>query len=85
VFFATVEGSTELPSTPIIQTSLNHWTWNSFYLQNEFSTTAEKTLTLNAGKSYYLEIYHINYAGAGFVRLEVDIPNTNINLINQKH
>jgi len=32
-------------------------------------------VTLQAGLSYYIEVYHINYGGSGFFNLEVDVPN----------
>jgi len=42
-------------------------------------------VTLEAGKSYYLEAYHINYGSTGFFDLEVTVPNMDNTLSFQSH
>jgi len=48
---ATTYGSTELPATPLISANTNQ-VWNSFYATDVAS--AESSVTLDLGKSYYL-------------------------------
>ena len=36
----------------------------------------EATVELQAGKSYYMQAYHINYGSTGFFDLAVEVPNT---------
>lgn len=43
------------------------------------------TVTLQAGKSYYIEVYHINYIGAGALDVAVQVPNTDQTLTWQTH
>ena len=41
---------------------------------------------MEAGKSYYLEVYHIDSGGGtGFFRLDVEVPNTNPDLMFQSY
>jgi hypothetical protein len=51
-FLASVPGSAELPTTPLIYSNSYKPNWNNFYLDD--SQYAESTATLSAGKSYYL-------------------------------
>ena len=37
------------------------------------------------GKYYYMELYLINTGGVGFVKVSVETPNTDINLLWQRH
>jgi hypothetical protein len=39
--------------------------------------TAEGSIDLVAGRSYYMETYMINYQGPGFLSVSVEVPNTN--------
>ena len=43
------------------------------------------TVDLVAGRSYYLEAYHINYWGAGFMDIAVGVPNTDPNAVFQTY
>lgn len=72
LYLAADYGSTELPTSPLIQ-STTAQIMDSFYLID--IVTAEADINLLSGKSYYLEAYHINFGGTGFFDLEVDIPN----------
>jgi hypothetical protein len=38
---------------------------------------------MNAGDSIYMEVYHMNGAGAGYLKVSVEVPNTNTFLVNQ--
>jgi len=42
---------------------------NSFYVSDYL--TAEGNISLVAGKSYYIEVYHINFGGPGYFDLQV--------------
>lgn len=42
-------------------------------------------MTLQAGKSYYIEVYHLNLAGSGFLRVAASVPNTDTTLQWQTH
>lgn len=53
-------------------------THNPHVLEDYYDRTSIKgTATLEAGKYYYLEIYHINGRGTGWYNLEMQAPNTN--------
>jgi len=43
------------------------------------------SVTLEAGKSYYIEAYHINYGGSGFFNLAVEVPNSNTDALFQTY
>lgn len=51
-FMATVPGSAELPTDPLIYSNVYQPSWNNFYLDD--IQTAESNVTLLAGKSYYI-------------------------------
>jgi hypothetical protein len=83
VYLDTTYGSAD-PSTlttPLIYSS----TVQSF--MNYFAKdvpTSQASVTLLAGKSYYLEAYHMDTgAGTGFFELAVEVPNTNVNALRQ--
>ncbi len=42
-------------------------------------------MTLQAGKSYFIEVYHINFAGPGALKVSVQVPNTDATLTWQTH
>lgn len=42
-------------------------------------------MTLVKGKSYYIEVYHINNAGSGWLRVAASVPNTDTSLEWQTH
>lgn len=54
---------------------------NSFY--SRYFDKQEATISLTGGKSYYIEVYHINYAGPGFLEISVEVPNTDPKAIFQ--
>lgn len=55
----------------------------NFYLA--YTSSAENSVTLSAGKSYYIEVYHINLGGSGFLRVAASVPNVDTTLTWQTH
>lgn len=68
-------GSTDVPASPLIYSNNHQQSWGNFYFDD--SPHGEGSITLEAGKSYYIEAYHINYVGGGYFKVEVDVPNSN--------
>lgn len=71
---STVYGSTVsfLNATPIAySTSTQAITTYANYYQNDYPTAESSFYTLEAGKQYYMEVYHVNSAGAGKFSLSV--------------
>lgn len=50
------------------------------YYQIDVATAESAYISLEAGKQYYMEIFHINYGGPGKFSLSVEVPNTDINV-----
>jgi hypothetical protein len=71
-----------LPATPLISSDGNQY-WNDFYIN--YHPTAENSIQLEQGKSYYFETYHINSYGGGFFKLEVEAPNNDTTLSFQTY
>lgn len=72
-YIASNYGSEEPPATPLLQTTYHQ------YLEYPFINSPPGhvgTVTLEAGKSYYIEAYHIDGGGTGFFDLAVEVPNT---------
>lgn len=81
-FLATSPRSMVLPQTPFISSAFYQRT-ESFYLSD--IPTAENTVYLEAGQSYYLEIYQINYGGPSYFRAVVEVPNNDTTLPYQTY
>lgn len=47
--------------------------------------SAEASVTLQAGKSYYIEVYHINLGGPGYLKVSTQVPNQDTSLNWQTH
>lgn len=62
-------GMTELLSSSTVQSSA------SYYI-TDMMTSAEKGQTLEADKSYYMEVFHCNSGGSGWINTEVEVPTT---------
>lgn len=77
-YISSTYGSTDLPAAPLIYSNNHQLNWNNFYYDD--SQYGEASVTLIAGKSYYIEAYHINNAGGGYFKVEVDVPNTDTTL-----
>lgn len=82
-YISSVPGSTELPTDPLIFTNGAQSGWNNYYFSD--SLTGEGNITLAAGKSYYIEVFHIKYSGSGYFKLSVDVPNNDISLPYQAY
>lgn len=82
MYFASTYGSAELPSSPFISCTITQ-IWSNFYLNH--CPTAEKSVTLEANKSYYLEVFHTSYYRPGYFNLEVDVPNNESSLPFQSY
>ena len=67
------KSSCSLPSSTTAQVD-----WSDYYYDD--AVGSEASVTLAVGSSYYIEAYHINYGSTGYFRIEVDVPNTNLNL-----
>lgn len=50
------------------------------YYQVDISTAESEFIALEAGKQYYMEVFHINYAVGGKFSLSVEVPNTDTNV-----
>lgn len=77
-------GSAEIGATPLISLSSYSNYADNYYVKNESSSMSAPT-TLVGGKYYYMEVYHTNSAGAGYLKISVEVPNTNIELGWQSH
>lgn len=42
-------------------------------------------MNLVEGNSYYIEVYHLNFAGPGYLKVEAQIPNNDNTLVWQTH
>ena len=72
-YLASNYGSQEPPATPLLETTAHQYIFNPF-ITNRVGHSA--TVTLEAGKSYYMEAYHLNTGNTGFFNLAVEVPNT---------
>ncbi len=77
-YISPTHGSTDLPASPLIYSNKNQVSWSNFYYDD--SATAEGSISLTAGMSYYIEAYHINTVGGGYFKLNVDVPNNDSTL-----
>jgi hypothetical protein len=82
MYLSTVEGSTALPSEPLIYSNSRFTFWTNFYY-DDFHT-AESSVNLTAGRSYYLEAYHTTNS-PGFFKISVDVPNNDTSLPYQAY
>ena len=69
-------------STPLIQNSYAQYMDYPFLMD---IPSTYSTIDLEAGKSYYLEAYHVNSAGSGFFEISVEIPNTDADALYQTY
>jgi hypothetical protein len=81
VFLASPYGSAEPAVAPLIYSdSVQN---SNYYLS--YKASGDANVTLQAGKSYYMEVYHINLGGTGFLRVSAQVPNTDASLLWQTH
>lgn len=46
------------------------------YYQVDYPSAESAYIPLEAGKQYYMEVYHVNRGGTGRFSLSVEVPNT---------
>lgn len=82
VYLSSTFGSAEPAATPLIYSN-SYQNFDNFYISNVL--TAEGRVALTANQSYYIEVYHINNAGDGYLRVSVQVPNSDSSLFWQTH
>jgi hypothetical protein len=75
VYLTSNYGSAEPAATPLISSG---WSQNMDYPFIVDRPTSVASVDLEAQKSYYIEVYHVNTAGVGFFDLAVEVPNSDI-------
>jgi hypothetical protein len=66
-YMAPTFGSVDVPSSPLIYSNNYQSSWTNFYLNDE--ATAEASISLTAGNSYYIEAYHLNKLTGGYFKI----------------
>ena len=54
------------------------------YYVIDIVTAESDYITLEAGKHYYMQVYHINSQGNGKLSLSVEVPNTDTTVVNSQ-
>ena len=81
MYISNVYGSVSPSGGPLIY---SHSVQNyNYYLT--YKSEGEANVTLVGGKSYYIEVYHLNLAGNGFLKVSAQVPNTDLSLLWQTH
>ena len=83
LYVSSVYGSAELDPTAHISSNTHSGSSNFYY--NNYPAALGAPLTLVQGQYYYMELYHVNGGGAGYMRMSVQVPNTNADLKHQTH
>ncbi len=52
------------------------------YYQIDYPTSESVYISLEAGKQYYMEVYHLNGGSGGKFSLSVEIPNNDTSVID---
>jgi len=80
LYISEVLGSAERPAS-------SYWSVNgvtgSTYWQKMQASSLGTAVPLTAGDYVYMELYHINTGGAGYIKLNAEIVNTDATLPNQ--
>lgn len=66
-------GTASVNLTPLISTDYASHDADNYFISNFSTLIANKTLT--AGNYYYMELYHTNHHGPGFIKVSVATPN----------
>jgi hypothetical protein len=83
MYFSTSYGTTNQPAaSPLIYSNTDQ---NMFNFYSPYVASAENTVSLEAGKSYYIEVYHLNFWGTGSLKVSVEVPNSDTTLTWQTH
>ena len=77
-------GSATVNPVPLIHQYHASADVDNHYISNH-STALDGEKFLEGGKYYYMEVYHINIAGGGFLKISTSVPNNNTNLLWQTH
>ena len=77
-------GSASINPTPIIYQDSHASDPDNYYIKN-YASALGSPITLVAEKYYYMEFYHVNSGGPGFVKVSVSVPNTDPQLGWQVH
>ena len=77
-----VYGTTNGTLNQIISLSSSTSSPDNYYTAN-VSSTFGSPLNLLGGKYYYTELYHVNIGTGGFLKISVQVPNTDTTLPKQ--
>lgn len=77
-----VYGTTTGPLTQIISQSSATSYADNYYISN-LTSAINGRIELVGGKHYYMEAYHINGPGDGYLKISVQVPNTDTTLPKQ--
>ena len=77
-------GSKTLNIDPLIYQYAHSSDPDNLYIAN-YSTAINGEKLLEGGKYYYMELYHVNGWGTGFLKISVSVPNDNTELLWQTH
>ena len=83
VYISSTHGSAEVPAlNESLIYSTGHQNELNFY--ENFKPTAEGTVEMTGGKSYYIEAYQLDSGGGtGYFYLDVEVPNSNPDALYQ--
>lgn len=86
IYLSDQYGSASVNPTPIIYAdSASAYNYDdNLYIYNQ-STALGQEIALEAGKYYYMEVYHINSVGNGYLKVSVEVPNSDATLSWQRH
>jgi hypothetical protein len=77
-------GSTAGTLNQIIYANTFQSSMDNYYIDN-VATATSAPLNLVGGNYYYTELYHINSAGAGWIKVSVQVPNSDTTLQKQTY
>ena len=72
-------GTAEVNPTPYIFAN-SHMNHNDDLFANNISSVFGAGRQLEAGKYYYMELYHVNTGGNGFIKIRAEVPNADASL-----
>lgn len=77
-------GSTTVNPTPVIYSSSATGQGSNYYISNS-STALGKPKYLEGNQYYYMELYHVNNGGDGYLKISAEVPNQDHSLEWQTH
>ena len=75
LYISDTYGTASTPSTPYISVGSYMSNTDDLFYDNRTSVFGEAK-TLEAGKYYYMELYHVNTQGVGYIKIRAEVPNT---------